>query len=158
MKVEAHLLAEDAMALSVGETVRCALADGFAFTATVSYVSPLASKAFSAIGIEESRTAVELKPSALPTGVGAGHPVELAFASPIASQVLTAPLSAVIPLEGGREGVYVLLDGQAVLREVVTGRRSGGRVELSAGVSAGDALILNPAAAGVRDGAKAAAE
>ncbi len=158
MKLEAAVLTEDAMSLAPGDTAYCTLADGSVFSAQVIYISPVANKGLSAIGIEESRNLVELSPGALPASVGAGHQVDVVFTNVEAENVLTAPISAIIPLPSGEDGVYVIKDQKALLAPVVTGKKGGGYVELSSGVAAGDLLILNPFDQGIKNGMKVAAE
>ena len=152
MKLEASVLTEDAMGMLPGDIAQCELADGTAFTATITYVSPVVSRSYSAIGIEEYRSGIELDPGLLPPGVGAGHQADTTFMNVIAENVLTAPVSAVVPLPDGGNGVYLIISGKAVLTQVSTGRKSGGRVELTQGVSEHDVLILNPFDAGVKNG------
>lgn len=158
MKLEAGVLTEDAMRLSTGDIAYCTLADGTEFTAEVVYISPVANKGLSAIGIEESRNTIELDPGPLPASVGAGHQVDIVFTNVQAENVLTAPLSSIIPLAAGEDGVYVIKDKKAVLTPVVTGKKGGGYVELSSGVTAGDLLILDPFDQGIKEGMKVATE
>ncbi len=54
---------------------------------------------------------------------------------------LTAPVEA---LQG--EGVYVVENGKAVYREVVTGLQTGGRVRIVQGLAADDAVVLDASA------------
>lgn len=65
---------------------------------------------------------------------------------------LLAPESAVTRF-GQMERVFVIEDGRAGLRLVKTGRHREGRVELLAGVNAGDSVVLAPPAA-LRDGSR----
>ncbi len=166
MKLEATVLAEDALGLTRGDTAKCSLANNESFDARISYISPVASKSLSVIGIEESRCRIELDPGVLPERIGAGHPVELTFIDVIAENALTAPLSAIVPLPGGGDGVYIIarvqeegtesdsISGDAILAPVRAGKKAGGRVELLNGVNAGDILILNPLDEGIREGMK----
>ncbi len=66
------------------------------------------------------------------------------------ADVLLVPAEAVSRF-GQMERVFVVEQSRAVLRLVKTGRSSGGRVELLAGVSAGEPVVLAPPAA-LRDG------
>jgi len=67
----------------------------------------------------------------------------------VASGSLTVPSQAVVR-RGGLHGVFVAEDGVARMRWLRIGRDAGGRVEVLAGLGAGDAVILDPA--GLSDG------
>ncbi len=56
--------------------------------------------------------------------------------------VLTAPLSAVEDLEG-KKIVYVVVDDQAVQKEISTGRLFGSYVEITSGLEEGEKIIDN---------------
>ncbi len=66
------------------------------------------------------------------------------------AEALRVPATAVSRF-GQMERVFVVENARAVLRLVKTGRASGGRVELLAGVNAGERVVLAPPAA-LRDG------
>jgi len=152
MLLEATVLTEDALRLSLGEKVRCAVANREAFEATVTYISPVAQRTLSAIGIEENRSRIELDPGALPESVGAGHQLDITFVNVIAPGALTAPISAVIPLPGGGDGVYLVIDSKATLAPVSVGVKSGGKIEITGGLSEGSVLILNPFDENIKEG------
>lgn len=153
MRIETHLLSEDALPLSAGQTVSCKLADGTAFSAEISFVSPVANETLSTIGITENRCLVTLRPQNLPNNAGAGHQVDLTFRSVAAENVLSVPVSAVVP-SGTANAVYLLRAGKAVLTEIETGVQSGGRVQILSGVSEGDRVILDPRDKGIRDNSR----
>ena len=64
--------------------------------------------------------------------------------------VLTVPAAAVSTL-GQMERVFVVVNGRALLRLVKTGARDGARVQVAAGLDAGETIILAPPAT-LRDG------
>ncbi|MEG0540896.1 MAG: efflux transporter periplasmic adaptor subunit, partial [Angelakisella sp.] len=98
-----------------------------------------------------NRCMVELKPIDLPKQAGAGYQVDLTFTSVAAPSALSAPSSAILPMETG-SGVYLVKGGKAVLTPVETGLRCGGRVELLSGVTDGDIIIVNPYDSKVKNG------
>ncbi|MDR1194117.1 MAG: HlyD family efflux transporter periplasmic adaptor subunit [Peptococcaceae bacterium] len=157
MRVEVWALAEDVAGMRLGDEVECALAGGAAFTARISYISPVAATSLSAVGVEESRSLVELSPEALPAAAGAGHRIDARFTVGAAADVIAAPIAAIVPLPDGGDGLYVIRGGKAVLTPVTTGRQSGGRVELLAGAAAGDEIIPRPFDSEVRDGRRVTA-
>jgi HlyD family secretion protein len=157
MKIEAHLLSEDSLSLSPGQTVSCLLADNTSFEAEIVFVSSVALETLSTIGITENRCLVELRPQNLPAQIGAGHPVDLTFSSPAVERALSVPASAVMPMGAGN-GIYILRDGRALLTEVQTGLHSGGRVEILSGLSEGDSVILDPHDTGIADNSRVTAQ
>jgi len=66
--------------------------------------------------------------------------------------VTAAPAAALVEKDGGILA-FVARDGQAVAAPVKVGRRFGDLVEITAGLQAGDRVVLNPQAA-LQDGAK----
>lgn len=153
MKLQAMLLSEDALGLASGAEAQCGLADGRTFTAQVSFISPVAEQGVSTIGLTEYRSAVELQAADLPPDLGAGQQVELYFSHTLLSEVLTVAATALVP-QGSGSGVYVIEQGKARLRAVQSGLRSGGRVEIVDGLSAGEVVISNPYDAGIREGSR----
>jgi RND family efflux transporter MFP subunit len=80
---------------------------------------------------------------------GTGQFVRVAWPAGEAT-VLTAPETALTSF-GQMERVFVVREGRAELRLVKTGRREGGRVQVLAGVNAGETVVLAPPAS-LRDG------
>lgn len=157
MKIEVSLLSEDAFKLRVGDTAECRLADGTGFTARVSFISAVAEEVMSSIGIAEQRCTVELSGDQIPAGLGAGYELDVVFTTLLATDVLSVPASAIVPIDNG-SAVYVDDNGRAALREIVTGSQGGGRVEVSEGLEPGLRLIINPYDAEIKDGSRVKAE
>ncbi|NLT58729.1 MAG: efflux RND transporter periplasmic adaptor subunit [Clostridiales bacterium] len=152
--LEAELLEEDAIALRLGETVSCKLADNTPFEATISFISPVVTEIPSSLGLLESRRKVELHPVDPPAALCAGSQVDLTFASVVAEQALIVPTGALVPHEGG-SAVYVLQNGKIRLVPVVVGRRASGYVDIAEGLGEGDRVLTDPYRDGVKAGARA---
>jgi len=151
MKIEASLLTEDSLGLHVDQPATIRLSDGSRYDARVSFISPVAEQVISSLGLSENRCTVELIPQDLPPTLGAGHQVDVTFIRLVAENVLTVPASCIVPLNES-SGVYVMEEGKARLKAVETGQKSGGRVEITGGLNAGDMVIINPYDAGVAEG------
>ncbi len=151
MKIQASLLTEDAVQLAEGQTVSVRYADGTTGGAVVGFVSAVAGQTLSAIGMEENRSQVEFEPGELPERAGAGHQVDVTCTLVAAEQVLSVPSSAMVPVTGG-SAVYVMRSGKARLVNVETGKKSGGRVEITAGLEEGDVVVADPYEDDVKDG------
>ncbi len=112
--------------------------------------------------IEELSTAADavsrsvLAKVALPPGSArSGQFVRLQVPAGEADALLVP--AAAVSRHGQIERVFVVENNRAVLRLVKTGRVSAGRIELLAGVNAGERVVAAPPAA-LRDGALVAAE
>ncbi len=93
----------------------------------------------------------ELKADLAPApGLRAGLFARLLIPGIAAEPRLTAPAAALFE-RGGLTGLFVVSDGKARLRWVAAGARDGDRVEIRAGVEAGEHVVLEPA--GLVDGA-----
>lgn len=153
MKIQASLLTGDAVQLVEGQTVSVRYADGTKGDAVVGFVSAVAGQTLSAIGMEENRSQVEFEPGELPERAGAGHQVDVTCTLVAAKQVLSVPSSAMVPVTGG-SAVYVIRGGKARLVNVETGKKSGGRVEITAGLAEGDVVVADPYEDDVKDGSR----
>lgn len=143
MKIQASLLTEDAVQLKPGQIVSCKYADGTIVDGEIQFISTVAGQTLSTIGMEENRCIVEVKPEQVPEGVGAGHQVDLTFSVIVVEQALSVSTSALVPVSDG-DGIYVVERGKAVLKKIETGKKSGGKVEVTAGLEEGMVVVTDP--------------
>ena len=153
MKITASLLSEDAVLIKPDQTAKVKYADGTEEELKVTFVSPVAGKEISSIGMEENRCTVELRPEKLPGQAGAGQEADVTFTAVSAERVITVPSLAVVP-DGRESFVYTVEGSKAVLKQVETGRKSGGRVEILSGLSEGEAVLTDPYDAKVKKGSR----
>lgn len=153
LHLEVSLLTEDAMQLEPGQKVTCKYANQSQVEAEVTFVSQIASQTISTIGMEENRSTVELTPTTIPAGIGAGYQADITFTITAASQVLTVSSSALVPVDGG-SAVYKVEQGKAILCPVETGKKSGGRVEIKTGLIPGDVIIADPYDSSVKENSR----
>ncbi len=151
LRLEAQLLAQDAMGLRLEEVVSCRLPDGSELTGTIGFISPIGAESVSSIGLTETKSLVEITVQGLPEQLGAGQPVELTFSSVVADSVLSVPAVSLVPTKNG-SGVYLVQAGRARLVEVQTGLKAGGWVEIVSGLTQGDVLITNPYEGALKNG------
>jgi len=154
--IEVSLLEENAIALSTGQRVDCALVDDTPFSAIITFISPIVEESISTIGLAESRRRIELVPDSMPISLCAGSAVDLTFSSVAEEQALSVPASALVPIGAG-SGVYVLRNGRLSLITVQTGVRASGRVAIVSGIEDGDIVLRAPYQNGVKNGARAVA-
>ena len=104
-------------------------------TATVSAVAPAGDPTTHRFGLKADL------PSA--PGLRAGLFARLLVPGGAGEPTLIVPAAAVFE-RGGLTGVFVAADGKARLRWVAPGARAGDRLELRAGVEAGERVVLDP--------------
>lgn len=123
--------------------------------ARVNYVEPAGFKEISALGIEEQRVNVHLDFEDPPKAWAAlGHDYRVFVRIIIweADDVLRVPLSALFR-RGNEWAVFKVIEGRAVLQTVQIGQRNQRDAQVTAGLNAGDRVILHPSdriAGGVR--------
>ncbi len=106
--------------------------------------------------IEEISTAADavsrsvLVKVALPSGIARSGQFARLQINAGTAEVIVVPLSAITRF-GQMERVFVFEQGRAVLRLVKTGRTTGDSIEITAGLNAGEQVVLTPPAA-LRDG------
>jgi len=142
LQVEAAVPASLAAHLRTGTRLNVALADGAAGLCCA--VTEIASAADPATHTVLIRLALASRDPAL-----SGRAVRVALAGP-AAESLTVPASAVTRF-GQIERVWIVADRRAQLRLVKTGATLGAHIELLAGVSEGEVVIVDPPLA-LRDG------
>ncbi len=111
--------------------------------ARVRRVEPYAFTKVSALGVEEKRTNVILDFLDPPGSLGDGYRVDARIVLWRGAHVLQAPLSALFRCATGW-CTYVLKDSRARLTAITIGQHNEDAVEVLAGVSAGEQLIIHP--------------
>lgn len=142
LELRATVESELAAALKPGSRLR-ALVDGQPgpLTATVTAIAPSGDPTTHRFEVK-----ADLGGAA---GLRAGLFARLLVPGVAAERHLTVPASALFE-RGGLVGLFVVSDGRARLRWVAAGARDGDRVEIRAGVEAGERVVLEPA--GLVDG------
>lgn len=151
MYVRTLVLAEDALAIRVGDRAECRLASGKQVSARVRFVSPVAQDVVSTIGLTENRCAVELELQNLPDNIGAGYRVDVTFSINAVSDAISVTAGSIVPAGAG-SAVYVVRGGRAVLTPVELGARRDGRVEILSGLKKDDQIVSDPVDSKVEDG------
>ncbi len=85
-------------------------------------------------------------------GVGPGQPLSATVAIAHSGTAVTIPYEAILD-DGGQPYVYVVTNGVAHRRDVVTGPSSDDRIAITKGVAAGDKIVVQGGTA-VEDGMK----
>ncbi len=138
------LLTEEAVGVSPGDVARITGWGGDStLTGRVRYVEPAAFTEISALGVEEQRVNVIGRLDDPPAGLGAGFRLDVSIVTWSGDDVLQVPSSAVFQRPSGWH-LFVVEEGRARERAVELGHRGVDRVEVTAGLTPGDEVILYP--------------
>ncbi|MFM1886765.1 MAG: hypothetical protein RL026_1922 [Pseudomonadota bacterium] len=144
------VLSTEALRLTPGMPVRLTVADGVVLPGRIARIDPAARTRVSALGIEEQRVDVIVRPDAgvatetwaRPVG-GDGYHVEAAFIIATRTAVPRVPTAALLRLAGGW-AVYRVEDGRVRLRPVEVQDRGPDWSVVEAGLAPGDRVVLYP--------------
>jgi HlyD family secretion protein len=145
IEIVAEVLSRDAVEIRPGASAVIDNWGGPPLTATVRRVEPSAVTKVSALGIEEQRVPVILD-LADPSGqeaMGDGFRVVARITVWEGKQLVAVPVAALFR-QGGDWAVYAVTNGRAELRLVELGRRNAAFSEVTAGLAAGDVVVLHP--------------
>jgi RND family efflux transporter MFP subunit len=136
LEVQASVEPRVAALLRPGARVR-AMVDGQSepLEATIATIAPAG---------DPTTHRIEVKAAVSGKGLRAGTFARLLVPAPAGEARLRVPRSAVFP-RGGLNGLFVADDGTARLRWVALGEKTGGLVEIRAGIEAGERVIVEPA-------------
>jgi HlyD family secretion protein len=143
LEVIVDVLTMDAVRVQPGMRATLRNWGGAPLGATVRTLEPSAFTRISALGVEEQRVNVILDLDERPAELGDGYRVDAAISVWAGADVLTVP-SAALFRTGTGWSLFVAEGGRARLRVVQVGERSGARTQITAGLEAGDTVILFP--------------
>jgi HlyD family secretion protein len=153
LEIVVDVLSADAVKIQPGADMRLEAWGGEKpLRARVRLVEPSGFTKLSALGVEEQRVNVIGDFVDPPGALGDGYRLEARIVVFHAEDVLRAPASALFRRADGWH-VFAAQDGRAALRPVEIGQRGLEAVEILAGLSAGDQVVLHPSdrlAEGVR--------
>ena len=155
--VESDVLTSVAPWLSRGEAVEIVFnrkGKEERYPGTVEEIYDFASPGISALGLSEYRVRVKVLPDEPEQLEGKeGYGVTVRFPLYYGENVLTVPAEALFT-EDGRQYVYRIEHGRAVIGEVESEYQSGGDAVITGGLSEGDVVVKNADAGGVFDGTR----
>jgi len=143
LEVSLELLSSEAVRVAPGSEVTLERWGGAVLTGVVAYVEPSAYTKVSALGVEEQRVDVVVRPRGDWTGLADGYQVEGRIVVTESEQVLQVPVSALVR-KGSGWGAYVVIDGRATLRSVEIGAMAETHAEVRTGLGAGDTVVVHP--------------
>jgi HlyD family secretion protein len=146
LEVVADLLSRDAVRTRAGMKVRLERWGGETIQGTVRHVEPSGFTKISALGVEEQRVNVIIDiddPHGRWEALGDRFRVEARIIVQERHNTRIVPAGAVFNTAEG-PAVFVATGGQAVLRHIRTGVRSGAQVEALEGLEEGDRVVVHP--------------
>lgn len=141
LRIEVQVPQSEADAIRVANRARVALADGRTVDAAEVVVFPAADPSTHSVGV---RVTLPVMAKAPAPGVTAKVLFPISGVSPAAA--VSVPVGALVQ-RGEVSGVYVIAGNRIGLRQVRLGQRSDERVEVLAGLKAGDVVAADPVAA-----------
>ncbi len=141
LRVEVQVPQSEADAIRKAGTARIALGDGRTLDAAEVVVYPAADPRTHSVGVRVRLPVVSPAPAP-----GATAKVLFPIATGDAAAAITIPASALVQ-RGELSAVYVVAGDHLVLRQLRLGARTGGRVEVLAGLRRGERIAADPVAA-----------
>ena len=152
VEVIAEFLSQDAVRMRPGQPATIENWGGAPLSATVDRIEPVARTKISALGVEEQRTNVILQFKDQKQALQLGHDyrVDARVVVDVSNNAVRAPLGALFR-RGQQWSVYQVVEGRAVLKDVQVGVADSAFRVITAGLAAGDVVVLFPGSA-ISDG------
>lgn len=157
--IEAFIPVESAASVTEGMKVKLVQdrkGEDITFEGIVEKVAPTAVEMISALGLEEQRVKVTVKPE-FPKNfrMFPGSILDVEFTIDKREDVLAVPKTALFPYEKG-EALWKVESEKAKIQPVETGFENDSHVVITKGLAPGDLIILNPQLDGLKEGKKIA--
>lgn len=154
-EVEVLILTEDVPSVQEGmevELIQNRQGIEVTFAGCVARVAPTAVETISALGLEEQRVKVTVDPTPdEPSLLFPGVRLDVRFITDWRENVIAVRKTLLFPYEDG-EALWVVENGRARIRPVVTGFENDRDVVIESGLEPGDRVILSPQLEGLSEG------
>jgi HlyD family secretion protein len=154
-EVEVLILTEDVLSVSAGmevELIQNRQGVEVIFAGRVDRVAPTAVETLSALGLEEQRVKVTIEPAPDdPSRLFPGVRLDVRFITDRQENVMAVRKTLLFSYEDG-EALWVVENGRARIRPVVTGFENDRDVVIDSGLEPGDRVILSPQLEGLSEG------
>lgn len=152
VEIVTDVLSRDAMQLRLGMKATLALGGGDTIPGFVQRIEPAARTKISALGIEEQRVDVVIKPEAPYLKLGDAFRADVDITLWKYDSTKRIPRNAIL-IDDRDTFCFTVSDGKAARQRLRVGRMSSGMAEVLSGVSTGATVVVNPARA-LTDGAR----
>lgn len=156
-EIEVFVLTEDIRYIKLGmkvDLIQETKDKDIFFEGRVKWIAPFAIEKTSALGLEEKRIKIILKPI-ISGGVDLrpGYSLDVKFTVAKQENKLVVPKTALFKYESS-DGLWVVREGKAQIQTVKKGFENGREVVIENGLKEGDLVILNPQLKGLKKGIK----
>ena len=145
LELEAEILADDIHLIKVGNLMKISgksIGDAV-LTGKVVKIAPAAKTTASNLGINQKRVTVNIGITGDTGALKPGYNVEVKIITAVKNNVLKVPDTSVFEYQG-KNHVFVVENGKAILRKVEKGIESGNFIEIRAGLKAGETILVKP--------------
>ncbi|WP_418792081.1 efflux RND transporter periplasmic adaptor subunit [Phosphitispora sp. TUW77] len=158
IQIETYVNTKDIRNLETGDSVKVLFkmpGKDTELAGTITRVNPAAEERVSSLGIIEDKIKVIAELDEKPAGlrITPGMSVDVTFTTQEVRGVLAVPREAVFN-DNGKDYVWVIKGGKAVLGEITTGAEGDELIEVKTGLQEGEQVILNPHQEGLAEGMK----
>lgn len=145
LEVKADILADEVHKLKVGNQVEVTgpAVNEQVILGQVTEIAPRAKTVTSSLGVTQKRVPVTITLKDQSAYLRPGYNVDVRIITAEREQVLLVPDTAIFEYEG-KEQVFVVEKGKAVLREVVKGLEGDSFVEIKDGLQEGEIILAKP--------------
>ncbi len=145
LEIEADILADDVSNIKLGDEVEITERSEKKQTmgGKVVKIAPSAVAVTSSLGVNQKKVAVTIEPSGQSELLRPGYEVDIRIITERKNDVVLVPASSVFDYNG-KDCVFVVSDGKALLREVQKGIQDDEHVEIIGGLKEGEPVLSAP--------------
>lgn len=155
LQIESYVLTDDVIYLHVGDKVNIRQetnSEDLSGTGVISEISAYATEQRSGLGLDEKKVKVIVSIQDKGTlNISANYDVLLDFVLKEMKDVITIPKSAMFHSKDGKDAVFVVKNGKAVIQEVTVAYESNSKYVIEEGLEEGDEVIKDPNIEGLKE-------
>lgn len=155
LQIESYVLTDDVIYLHVGDKVNIRQetnSEDLSGIGVISEISSYATEKRSGLGLDEKKVKVIVSIQDKGTlNISANYDVLLDFVLKEMKDVITIPKSAMFHSKDGKDAVFVVKNGKAVIQEVTVAYESNSKYVIEEGLEEGDEVIKDPNIEGLKE-------
>lgn len=155
LQIESYVLTDDVIYLHVGDKVNIRQetnSEDLSGTGVISEISSYATEQRSGLGLDEKKVKVTVSIQDKGTlNISANYDVLLDFVLKEMKDVITIPKSAMFHSKDGKDAVFVVKNGKALIQEVTVAYESNSKYVIEKGLEEGDEVIKDPNIEGLKE-------
>lgn len=155
LQIESYVLTDDVIYLHVGDKVNIRQetnSEDLSGIGVISEISSYATEKRSGLGLDEKKVKVTVSIQDKGTlNISANYDVLLDFVLKEMKDVITIPKSAMFHSKDGKDAVFVVKNGKALIQEVTVAYESNSKYVIEKGLEEGDEVIKDPNIEGLKE-------